>query len=309
MFDRFKSKADSGLTSLDLRPEVPPSPRPPAQPKAQPSQAQAPPAAPPPGPCVQVSLGLEHNFNFYKDLRRRHEQFVAAGSKLEVVFYLVLPQQGHTLTVSTPDGKSTILYLFTSQIMADGYLAKRKLGAVAAGCRVSSLAEQVEKWEVLGINRYGLNACAKCANAAVGPLSDLQSEQKFYDCWSLDTVNRRLFAETTLRFWQQNMANPGYRKALEGIRDHVDPSCPYLHMLIATMAGMQGDKEAAASAIKVLDRFGPPFTGKLNAETIEPGNVETWSNILSEATLGLYGTYGILNVPMKPLEDLKTRGL
>ncbi len=303
MFDRFKSKPqEPELTSLGLKTDAPKQPIEGQNPQPTP--------APPPVPCVQVSLGLEGNFNFYKELRRRHEQFVATGAKLEAVFYLVLPQQGHTLTVSTPDGKSTILYLFTSKIMADGYLARRKLGAVAAGCRVSSLGEQVERWAVLGINAYGLNACAKCANAAVGPLTDLQSEQKFQDCWSLDAMNRRLFAETALRYWQQNMANvAGYRKALEGIRDHVDPGCPYLHMLIAAMAGMQGDKETAAGAIQWLDRFGPPFTGKLNAETIVPDKVETWSGALTEATLGLYGTYGLANVPMKPLEALKTRGI
>ncbi len=299
MFDRFKSKSQKDepeLTSLGLKTEAPPQPRVDQNPQA------APQPAPPPVPCVQVSLGLEGNLNFYKELRRRHEEFLASGVRLEAVFYLVFPQQGHTLTVSTPDGKRTILYLFTSRIMADGYLANRKLGAVAAGCRVSSLGEQVEKWAAAGINAYGLNACAKCANAAVGPLSDLQSEQKFQDCWSLDAMNRRLFAETTLRFWQQNMANvAGYRKALEGIRDHIDPGSPYIHMMIATLAGMQGDKETAAGAIQTLDRFGPPFTGKLNAETIVPGKAESWSSALSEAMLGLYGAYGLTNVPMKPL--------
>jgi hypothetical protein len=305
LFDRFKSKSQNEepeLTSLNLKTEVP----------ARPSQGQNPqaPPAPPPGPCVQVSLSLEGNFNFYKELRRRREEFVASGVKLDAVFYLVFPQQGHTLTLSTPDGKRTILYLFTSKIMADGYLARRKLGAVAAGCRVSSLGEQVEKWATAGINAYGLNACAKCANAAVGPLSDLQSEQKFQDCWSLDAMNRRLFAETALRFWQQNMKDvAGYRKALEGIRDHVDPGCPYIHMLIAAIAGMQGDKESAAGAIQWLDRFGPPFTGKLNAETIMQATPEGWTGSAAEGMLGLYGAYGLANVPMKPLgpEDPRAR--
>lgn len=307
MFDRFKSKPqEPELTSLGLKTEATAQPSQGKNPQtpAQPSPGQNPQASPPPPPvpCVQISLGLEGNFNFYKELRRRHEEFVRSGARLETVFYLVLPQQGHTLTVSTPDGKRTILYLFTSQIMADGFLARRKLGAVAAGCRVSSLGEQVEKWTAAGINAYALNPCAKCANAAIGPLSDLQSEQKFQDCWTLDAMNRRLFAETTLRFWQQKKADiPGHLKALEGIRDHVDPGSPYIHMMIATMAGMQGDKETAANAIQTLDRFGPPFTGKLNAETIVPGKVETWSEALSEAMLGLYGAYGLVNIPMKPL--------
>lgn len=302
MFDRFKSKSqEPELTSLGLKSEA--AARPSQDQNSQPAPNSKPAPATPPVPCVQVSLGLEGNFNFYKELRRKHEEFVATGVRLETVFYLVLPQQGHTLTVSTPDGKHTILHLFTSKIMADAYLANRKLGAVAAGCRVSSLGEQAEKWEAVGINAYGLNACAKCANAAMGPLRDLQSEQKFQDCWSLDAMNRRLFAETALRHWQQNKSNvPGYRKALEGIRDHIDPGSPYMHMMIATLAGMQGDKEAAAGAIQWLDRFGPPFTGKLNAETIVPGETESWSGALSEAMLGLYAAYGLVNVPTKPLK-------
>jgi len=54
-----------------------------------------------------------------------------------------------------------------------------------------------------------------------------------------------------------------------------------------------------AEAIKRLDGFGPPFTGKLKEDSIVPGKVETWSGTVSEAWIGLLASYGILNLPMK----------
>jgi hypothetical protein len=302
MFDRFKSRSgkdESDLTSLDLRAEAPPVPKPGAPPNPSPNATQSP--AAPVIPCPQIGINLEGNLTFYKEVRRRHEEFLTLGGKVELVFYLVYPQQGHTLTVSTPDGKKTILFLFTSNMMADAYLAPRKLQAVTAGCRFEALAAQADKWIASGINFYGLNACARCSSATTYPISDLQSEEKLRESMGLDAVNRRFFGETLLRIWQNQSAKdiPGYRRALDGLRDHIDPANPYLHMLIAGLAGMQGDTQGMVAAIKRLDQFGPPFKGKLTEKSIDPTKPETWTSV-TEATAGLLASYGILNLPMKP---------
>jgi hypothetical protein len=303
MFDRFKPKPgkdESDLTSLDLRADAPPALKPGAPSNSPPAPAQN--AAAPVVPCPQLGINLEASLTFYKEIRRRYEDFLKSEAKLEFVFYLVYPQQGHTLSVSSPDGKKTILFLFTSNMMADAYLAPRNLKVVTAGCRIEALAEQAEKWIASGINFYGLNPCSRCANAAIYPIGDLQSEEKFRECWALDAVNRRFFAETLLRIWQNQFAKdiPGYRRALDGLRDHIDPGNPYLHMLIAGLAGMQGDKPVMLAAIKRLDQFGPPFTGKLTENSIEPTKPETWTQPVSEGTTGLLASYGLLNLPMKP---------
>lgn len=304
MFDRFKSKADksedSSLTSLGLRSDAPPSvAKPGAAPNPPGEQAKP---TPPAVNCPRLILSAEDALNYHKEIRKRHDAFVQGGSKPDFIFYLVFPQQGHSYSVSTADGTKTILLLFSSTIMANAYIEARNLKAVAAACRFESIPQQAEKWLVSGINFYALNPCVKCSNAGIFPSSDLQSSEVFREAWGLDAVNRRYYGEILLRLWNQSVsANPAAsRKTLEGFRDHIDPCTPYLYLMLAALAGMAGDRPAVAEAIKRLDRFGPPFTGKLKEDSIVPGQVETWSGTVSEAWIGLLASYGILNVPMKP---------
>ena len=299
MFKLFKTdddeSDDAGLTSLDLR-NVPPAPPRAALPSAtqgSPKAAVQPSVNP---PCVQMLMNLEAAYSHFSGAHRRLQEIVTADLKPEILFYLVFPQQGHCFSITTADGTKTILPVFTSRAMADSYIAARKIGAVAAACRIENLASQAEHWIAVGTNSYTLNMCCRCISLQVFPISDFQSEEVFLNTWRLDLANRRQFAEVYGRNASNAFAsNPKQaRNWLEGIRDHIDPANPYLHWMIALLAGISGDMEAKADSLKRAEAFGPTFAEKLrrtSTNLTEPG---AQIASMSEAMLGLGISLGYL---------------
>jgi hypothetical protein len=238
-----------------------------------------------------------------KDFRRRSDEWFKSGHKPQVVLYPVFPQQGHTFTVSTKDGKKTILPLFGSTWIAKAYLTGRGLQAVTGACPLGALADQADKWIAAGINCYTLNPCFRCGNATLYPIAELQSEEQFLQTWGLDAITRRLFAEIIVRNCQAQFAsNPkAVRDSLERVRDHLDSGVPYLHWVIAVLAGMAGDMPAKAAAVQRLGEFGPDFADKLKGTaSFDPQESGAHITTMPEAMLGLLASYGILNLPMKP---------
>jgi hypothetical protein len=313
VFDRFKPFAKkektSELTSLDLCTGPTPQPQSGAnaaserQPDAKPAQ-EAQSSTPPPSipSCLQVAIDPERTLVLGKDFRRRSEEWMKSGQWPQVVPYLVFPQQGHTLTVSTNDGKKTIVPIFGSTWIAKAYLAAKGIQAVIAACRLYALADQAEKWIAAGINCYALNPCFRCGSSILYPVAELQSEEQFLQTWSFDAITRRLFAEIIVRQCQNQFAsNPkGVRDSLERVRDHLDCGMPYLHWGIALLAGMAGDMQANAVAIQRLEEFGPDFVGKLKGDSFHFGEPGSQMATMPEAMMGLLASYGILNLPMKP---------
>lgn len=303
MFDRFKPFAKKGenskLTSLDLHIEPASQPQPGAKP-AQEAQSGTPPAPIP--SCLQIAINPEGLLALGKDFLRRSNERMKSGQRPQVVLYLVFPQQGHTLTVSTKDGKKTILPLFGSTWIAKAYLTAKGLQAVIAACRLDALADQADKWIAAGINCYALNPCFRCGNSTLYPIAELQSEEQFLQTWGLDAITRRLFAEIIVRNCKNQFgSNPKLvRDSLERVRDHLDCGMPYLHWVIAVLAGMAGDMQANAAAIQRLEEFGPDFAGKLKGNSFDPKEPGSQMATMPEAMTGLLASYGILNLPMKP---------
>lgn len=311
MFDLFKSSGksddDSDLTSLDLR-TAPASPaRPKAgsgpMPGAKPAAA-AQPVAPAVAhqPCVQLAVTPETMLVLYKNIRQRSDEWIKNGPKPKLVFYLVYPQQGHTLTVSTPDGSKTILPIFSSVLMAKAYLAGKGLQAVIAACLVDAFAEQTDKWITAGMNCYALNPCFRCGTLSFFPITDLQIEGQFFQTWGLETIARRIFTEVTVRNAQNQIAtNPkAARDLLERVRDHLDCDVPYLHWVIAILAGLTGDMQANAAAIQRLEQFGPDFAGKLQGVSFDPAVPGSQMSTMPGAIMGLLASYGLIAMPTKP---------
>jgi hypothetical protein len=293
MFDNYTPKAKK-LISLDLG-TPPPRPAPSAQtpavapkPEAKPAAAQV---------CVAQMATLEGAFAHFTGARRKFEEIVKNDLKPEILFYIVFPQQGLTHSLTTTDGLKTIVSIFTSKVMAEAYIAARKLGAVAAACPLENLPRQAEQWIASGINSYAPNACCRCTSLSIFPISELQSEDLFISTWRLDFANRRHFAEVygrnTAAVLGTNMKQA--RVWLEGIRDHIDPANPYLHWTIAILAGVVGDMEANAASIKRLDAFGPPFTGKLQGTSFDPTVPGSQLSTMAEAALGLGVSLGYLD--------------
>lgn len=300
MFGSFNPK-DGKLTSLDLG--TPPPRKAPAAPGPAPEAKVdvKPPAVP---MCVAQTQTLEGTYAHFTGARRKFEDMVRTGVRPEILFYVVFPQQGLTHSLTTSDGLKTIVLIFSSKFMAAAYISAKKLGAVAAACRVENLFKQAEQWITSGINSYALNTCCRCVTLTVFPISELQSEDIFLSTWRLDLANRRQFAESYGRNAGAVVGKNAKqaRVWLEGIRDHIDPANPYLHWVIAVLAGLAGDMEANAASIKRLDAFGPPFTGKLQGTSFDPTVQGSQLGTMSEALIGLGVSLGYLD-PSKIVQE------
>lgn len=321
VFDRLRPNSGKShkaeITSLGLRTQ-PPSGEAVAAPVGQPGAKQdttaqpkptgANPTAATPNPapaqqCLQFGLNPEGMLSVCKGFRRRFEEWQKSGHKPAAIFYLVFPQQGHPLSTSTKDGKRTFLFLFATPQMARAFAAAKDLKAVIAACRLESLPGEADRWIAAGINSYALNPCPRCGNMTLYAITELQSEPQFVETWALDAVNRKVFGELVVRGCQNQIgANPtGVRSSLERMRDHLDCCNPYLHWVIALLAGMAGDMQANAAGIERLEELAPQLAAKVKGKTFEPGD-QSQMLTMGEAMLGLLASYGIVNVPMKPRE-------
>lgn len=91
------------------------------------------------------------------------------------------------------------------------------------------------------------------------------------------------------------------RASLEYLRDHFDAFNPYVHWMIAVLAGMEGDMKANAESIAKLEQFGPPFVGKLQGTSFDMSPGSQFATF-PEATMGLLLSYKCLD-----LEKLKNK--
>ncbi|MBV8671817.1 MAG: hypothetical protein JOZ33_00160 [Acidobacteriaceae bacterium] len=302
MFGQNKSRTgNSELTSLNLSSDPVP------QPQTSKESSPAPPQGPKPTlvpPCLQLAFTPEVVLFICRDFQRQFDEWVKKNPKPQVIFYLVLPQQGHPVSISSNDGSKTTLLLFGSTWMANAFAASRGLKAVTAGCRLESLPQQAEKWIAAGINSFALNPCPKCGNAPIYPVAELQSEEQFLRSFGQDAVNRRIYGGIIVRNCQARLSDQKFvRNNLERLRDHLDYGNPYVHWMIAAFAGMAGDKEASNAAIDQLEQFGPPFIGKIKRDPSDPMEPGSPVRSVAEGIVGLLASYGILNVPMKPAGD------
>ena len=293
MFDNADSK-DRKIISLGLGNPVPRPASPAAPPTPQPKAEVKPPVL---QVCMAQAFTLEGMYLQFAGTHRKFEDMVWTGLKPDVFFYVVFPQPGLTHSVTSPDGLKTIVPLFTSKAMAEAYITGKKLGAVAAACRLENASSQAEQWMSSGINSYALNVCSRCLLTSVFPVAELQSEDQFLTTWRMDLANRRQFAEGYGRNAAAMIGTNAKqaRACLEGIRDHIDPGNPYLHWVIAVLAGLAGDMEANQASIKKLEAFGPAFTGKLQGTSFDPTVPGSQAGTMGEALLGLGLSLGYLD--------------
>jgi hypothetical protein len=85
------------------------------------------------------------------------------------------------------------------------------------------------------------------------------------------------------------------RASLEYLRDHFDAGNPYVHWMIAVLAGMDGDMKANAESIAQMEQFGPPFVGKLQGTSFDMSPGSQFATF-PEAMMGLLLSYKCMNV-------------
>jgi hypothetical protein len=319
MFDRFKSKTDKSegdLTSLHLGAEAA-APQPVT---GQQGSAGKPQELPPDGgpgkaaaagPTQQPVIGcpammftLQAAGAYAAAVQQHYEELKKSEQRPALIFYLAYPQQGHPVSVTTTDGSKTILLLFRSTPGAKAYAAARAPGSVVAACKLEALPEQEERWEAAGLNFFALDPCSRCQGMSIAMMGRLRAEDEFLHSWNLETATRRVFGQMFLRNWQANMAKTNLTNAaiLQGFRDHVDPGNAHLNLLIAGCAGMNSDKARVVDARTRLADFGPEFAGMVPEEIPGPGDMNTWTPLLTGGMVPLMAGYGVIQIPAKPRE-------
>jgi len=285
----------SPLTSLDLQTPGP-SPRPLDVPAAA---RTAPPAIP---NCRNMYFKDEaHKASVAAELQRQLQEWKERGQMPINLFYGVLPQQGLPVTKSTQDGKHTIIYLFDTPFAAQHVWRDWQPKPEIAGCRVGSVPMLAEKWISGGINAFSMSACGLCGPRNVFSGQSLLSIDKFTQCMGVEIVQRVFRARAqVLHAQKQAGPNPkGARASLEFLRDHLDVSNPYVHWMIAILAGMGGDMKANAESIATMEQFGPHFVGKLQGTSFDMSPGSQFATF-PEAMMGLLMSYGLLKLQQNP---------
>ena len=83
------------------------------------------------------------------------------------------------------------------------------------------------------------------------------------------------------------------------MRDFGAFDVPFVHWMIALIAGMQGDEEARLAAIATLESFGPAFVGKTARLAGGEGD-KAWTDSMATAHVGLMAEFGMLNGWLNP---------
>jgi hypothetical protein len=162
-----------------------------------------------------------------------------------------------------------------------------KVEGDVGGIKIENLPTSVPKWIDAGFAKFNLNRCPRCPDALLYDAGVLLSVEKVTQCWAIVKATRDCQGGALLREaiqYQSAGLLAEARKTLETIRDHVAYDIPYVHQLIAFLAGMQNDHPAKALAMKRLEEFGPEFA-------LHP---ELWLEELARTQVSLLATFGLL---------------
>ena len=163
---------------------------------------------------------------------------------------------------------------------------------------MDQLAGAAEQWRAMGVDSFIMNRCPRCpTHNLVLPKGKVISRDEIDNCWAVSKAIRDWRGEAMVRAFMAVKGThvlPQQRAILETLRDHVDYCIPYVHWLIAMIAGAQGDEAARVSATLLMQEFGPDF---LASDTLRgvPPDYAVWRDSLGRAYLGLLGTFGMLD--------------
>jgi hypothetical protein len=240
-----------------------------------------------------------------EELNHRTRQLIESGQKPELICFLQDPSSHTPLARITREPEHKALLLFTSPILAHFFLRTRQMPFQVAGVKLDEIATVAEDWGKRGFDAFILDLSPKAPLFNVVPVKD-----------NLITCEALVFAWATgrtIRNWQAQMrlaefygkTNPGQpfpealtkqRAALETLRDFGSFDVPFVHWMIALIAGMQGDESARLAATATLESFGPAFVGKTTRIEGREGE-KAWAESMAAAQVGLLAEYGMLKGP------------
>jgi hypothetical protein len=293
LFNLGKSRnSSSDLTSLNL--EVPAEAA--ADRQAPATKPQAPTSA---DPRIQA------------EINRRTFELVKSGKHPEAILFLVHPGTRHPILVRAAQITSKPVLLFSSAALARFFMQERNLAAEMMLVEYDQVSRMAEDFRALLIDCFVMDLHPNDARFRVySPTDKLITREQILSSWAFSRSLRNFNARQLLRpiFASPDFASPEIQKklrqSLELIRAIGGYEVPFLHWLIALIAGMQHDELGRLEATADLEAFGPEFVGRtLPIESYE--DPAGWFKSWSHAQLGLMTEFEMLNGPDgKPLESV-----
>ncbi len=248
-------------------------------------------------------------------LKQRTQELMASGDLPKAIYFLRGGPDQSVLTFSnkgTP--RHTSVAIFGSPMMADFYGQATKMPFAIHQVRLDEFTPLAEQWRDSGIDSFVFNLSPKGPiHNTMTPNDKLITREQLVFAWASARVIRNFQAQTKLREFLNKEKHPqpaapeslkAQRLALESLRDFGAFDVPFVHWVIALIAGMQEDEPARLEATAILERFGPSFAGK-TARLVNADDGPAWLESWTKATFGLYCEFQMLNGPDgKPLPSI-----
>jgi hypothetical protein len=311
MFDplKFLKSKDrkEEITSLHLEAPKADVPASPAEGRSGPS-----PMAATPQEQMQAMQERMRNSPAQQEIQKRAMGMKNAGKHPESIFWLRDARTGGSLSLFQKEPAQKTIFLFSSAILAHFFVQEKKLPVEVVGCRFEELEASALEWRKVGFDSFLLDLSPKAQHfTVVKTNTELISGEQLAYTWCVTRSIRDLQAQARLaQFYGSGHlpVNPEtlqkQRAVLETLRDCGSYDVPFVHWMIALIAGMQGDEQARQASTEVLERFGPDFVGR----TVRPACKEEltgWGNSMGLAVVGLLAEYGILQgLDGKPVESI-----
>src|ERR1017187_395722 len=250
MFDFLKPK-DSGteLTSLKLQ-----------SPAKPPANASA--------PAKTITDATQKMATAFKDspeqaeIQRRAIELAKSGEHPEMFFFLRdRTNHAHLAFLMKEPARKAVL-IFTSVPMAYFFLQTKQMSHEVVGVKPDELPPIAEDWQKRGLDSYIMDLSPKApVFNAMTPKDSLITHGQLVFSWALGRTIRNWQAQRRLaEFYFKKDSNPTlpetllkHRTALEQMRDFGAFDVPFVHWMIALVAGMQGDEPVRLAATATLE--------------------------------------------------------
>jgi hypothetical protein len=239
------------------------------------------------------------------EIGRRTQELLASGQKPRLICFLREREKQAPAGLLTGEPRRNYLLLFTSPPLAHFFVRSKKLPFEILGVTQDDFAPMAEDWRKRKFDGFIPDLSPKAPMFGTFPAKeDLITWEQVLFAWAQRLTIRNWQAQRSLAefYGAQNKdaASPEtlkrQRAALEALRDFGSFDVPFVHWLIALIAGIQKDEAARLESTAVLESFGPDFVGKTERADGEEGS-KAWAHSLSIATVGLLAEYGMLKGP------------
>jgi hypothetical protein len=292
MFDFLKPKAErQELTSLGLKASVP-----------------AGDAAALPKGMTDAMQGMQAAFKdsgASAEFQRRTKELLDSGQHPELICFLRDRVNHNPIALLIKEPPRKALLIFTSPVLAHFYIQTKQAPFEVVGLKLNEVAPAAEDWRKRGFDAYIMDLSPKAPVFNLLSAKDnLITQEQLVHSWATMRTARNWQAQTRLHeFYGKKGSAPGspemlqkQRAELELLRDYTSFDVPFVHWMIALIAGMQGDEPGRLSATAALESFGPAFVGKTGRMEGEDGP-KAWADSMATAQLGLLAEFGMMKGP------------